>query len=536
MPQAPLSSALVDETLRNLIRQFSQELCFYRELIQNSLDAGSRRIDVNVTWDADRQAAVAQVADSGDGMDRKIIDEQLTRLFSSSKENDFTKIGKFGIGFVSVFAVAPQAVVVDTGRGGESWRVLFKPTGEFERLRLDDVVEGTTVRVYVSMGHDKYDDFVARSYDTVRYWCRHAAADVFFNHEKVNEGFDLDALIKVHADEGGTEIVAALSAEAEPFFGFYNGGITLLEGHKTLVPGVAFKLKSRYLEHTLTRDNVKQEVNYHRAMHQLGHVVETQLVPRMLELLQGAGPVGSLDELLRVCRGRLSACWRTEAAKVPFVPLVRGSGESRLASPQDIVQVAARTAALLERLGAHCGGRTLLVGSLERISPAPYPPPTDKADDLSVAVRALEVVNAGPTLLEVLREQGYNVLAVDETLVALRPAAGFEDLAAATLRLLRASGVHCKDVVAAEMGDDEYTHLAFHHQEAVAVRQAPVGLGSGQWREWWDPPRVALNASHPLVARLREHGRLGPYLLARLLCGEHTAEPGLGARLLEHAL
>ena len=40
------------------------------------------------------------VDDFGEGMDEAIIDAQLTRMFSSTKENDLTKIGKFGIGFL----------------------------------------------------------------------------------------------------------------------------------------------------------------------------------------------------------------------------------------------------------------------------------------------------------------------------------------------------------------------------------------------------------------------------------------------------
>ncbi|NDD31457.1 MAG: ATP-binding protein, partial [Proteobacteria bacterium] len=124
--------------------------------------------------------AVARVIDYGEGMDRRIIDTQLTRLFSSSKEDDLTKIGKFGIGFVSVFSVKPVAVVVDTGKSGEHWRVLFKPDGTFERISLDEPVEGTRVEVYLPTRLGGFNDFLRRSEETVRYWCRHAEAEVFF--------------------------------------------------------------------------------------------------------------------------------------------------------------------------------------------------------------------------------------------------------------------------------------------------------------------------------------------------------------------
>src|SRR5690554_8036960 len=74
-------------------------------------------------------------------MDEHIIDTYLTQLFSSSKEDDLTKIGKFGIGFVSVFALNPRAVLVQTGRGGEYWEVLFHEDRTFNKTRLQMPVE-----------------------------------------------------------------------------------------------------------------------------------------------------------------------------------------------------------------------------------------------------------------------------------------------------------------------------------------------------------------------------------------------------------
>ncbi|MHB2020685.1 MAG: ATP-binding protein, partial [Candidatus Xenobia bacterium] len=274
----PLAGAIAGDTFRNLVRQFSQELCFYRELIQNSLDAGTRHVDVTVEYLDDKGMVRASVSDQGEGMDRTVIDTQLTRLFSSSKEDDFTKIGKFGIGFVSVFAIAPEAVVVDTGKGAEDWRVIFQPSGEFERVRLSTPVEGTTIQVFKKMPKAEFPGFVERSRETIRYWCRHSDVEIDFNGARINEPFDLESPLKVKVSEQGTEVVVGLVPEAQLFYGFYNGGITLLEGDGALLGsgqllvnysgdllGVSLKIKSRYLEHTLTRDNVKQDANFEKA-------------------------------------------------------------------------------------------------------------------------------------------------------------------------------------------------------------------------------------------------------------------------------
>lgn len=74
------------ETLKSLIHQFTDPYAFLRELIQNSLDAGSSRVDVRTEFLEDegvgQGTAVFSVEDTGEGMDQEILDSQLTRLFS----------------------------------------------------------------------------------------------------------------------------------------------------------------------------------------------------------------------------------------------------------------------------------------------------------------------------------------------------------------------------------------------------------------------------------------------------------------------
>src|SRR6478609_2793970 len=111
---------LAEQALANLVNQFARPLDFLRELAQNSIDAGSPRIDVSVSFtppspEETHGVLRIQVDDYGEGMDEDTIDNQLTRLFSSSKEHDLTKIGKFGIGFTSIFAIRPEAVLLRTG-------------------------------------------------------------------------------------------------------------------------------------------------------------------------------------------------------------------------------------------------------------------------------------------------------------------------------------------------------------------------------------------------------------------------------------
>ncbi len=277
----------VGDALDELVNQFADPMSFFRELIQNALDAGSDDVEIEFEFepsesDPDTGAMVVIVTDFGCGMDREIIDKQLTRLFSSSKDGDMTKIGKFGIGFVSVFAIAPDAVCVDTGRAGERWRVLFAADRSFKRFKLDEPIEGTTVRLIKTTTQADYEAFVIRAREVVGYWCRHARGEVRFRGEVISVPFGLDAPVVVSYRDEFSEIHLGHRG-GSTLHGFYNGGLTLLEGdesHSSSIAefhGLAFKVSSRYLEHTLSRDDVIKEENYAKVVKKIRELVVGKL-------------------------------------------------------------------------------------------------------------------------------------------------------------------------------------------------------------------------------------------------------------------
>lgn len=260
------------DLLDELVHQFTDPFAFYRELIQNSIDAGSNRIEVVLSYHptAKRPLATAVVADWGEGMTRKIIEDFFLTKFRSSKEDDATKIGKYGIGFVSVFACAPHAVTVDTGRDGEFWRVLFKPDRTHELIRLDAPLDGTRVTVHKEMDPAAYDTFRQKSEEAVKKWCRHSQVEVAFAAGSsagqspppavsVREPLQVDAPFQVEHQEDGLHVVVGVPRQLPVQLGLYNRGLTLFETHEELVPGLAVKAVSRTLEHTLTRDNVRRD-------------------------------------------------------------------------------------------------------------------------------------------------------------------------------------------------------------------------------------------------------------------------------------
>jgi hypothetical protein len=314
---------LADAALENLVNQFARPLDFLRELVQNSIDAGSPRVEV---WLCYRRGAEGDgvleihVDDFGEGMDEHIIDNHLTRLFSSTKEDDLTKIGKFGIGFTSIFAIQPDAILMRTSRHGESWELLFHPDRSFDKIKSDKMVDGTKLTLFKRMPDVDVEPFVRDSRWILGWWCEHSNTPVTFWDRtdeqmtesqqtddpfaafaegtpetaagpiQVNRPLDLDGPLSARLTRDGVD--AVVSYAEDPRYGYYNGGLTLvstrnrdvLGGFEPRLAHLSFKLKSDRLEHTLTRDNVLQDEHWTKAMrvlHACADALREKLVERI---------------------------------------------------------------------------------------------------------------------------------------------------------------------------------------------------------------------------------------------------------------
>ena len=339
-PHEPSSSVgLADQALENLVNQFARPLDFLRELVQNSIDAGSPRVAVSMQWSdpgRDEPLGVMEihVQDFGEGMDERVIDTQLTRMFSSTKEDDLTKIGKFGIGFTSIFAIKPEAVLLRTGRHGENWELLFHADRTFDKVRVDEPISGTRITLFKRMAPDERETFVRECRWVLQWWCEHSDTPITFEDgtqavtavsadpadpfaafaveptdvagpERVSGPMAISAAIQVEHARDGIRVVAGYADE--PAYGFYNGGLTLLRTRNPESLGeyaerlghLQFKVKADHLEHTLTRDNVLQDDNWRKAMTVVTEAAEA-LRGRLLDAFDAAGaadapPIGQLQ-------------------------------------------------------------------------------------------------------------------------------------------------------------------------------------------------------------------------------------------------
>ncbi len=279
----------IDSLLDEVVHQFSDPMSFLRELVQNAIDAGTGSIEVH-THHTDGFAHLS-VADFGSGMTREIIETRLVTLFSSCKDDDLTKIGRFGIGFASVFAIEPDAVLVDTGREGRFWRVLFAPDRTYELLALDQPIEGTTITVIKAMDAQEFADFTDRVRDSLHHWCRFAEVPISFKDHQITAPFTVSGPFQATHEEDRTRIVIALAKPDETFAGFYNRGLTLMESDQAHQPSwraLRFRIDSPYLEHTLTRDRLLEDDHFQRARALIDRLATEDLPTQLIEEIQGA--------------------------------------------------------------------------------------------------------------------------------------------------------------------------------------------------------------------------------------------------------
>lgn len=432
--------SLVEDAFQTVVEQFKDPLAFLRELVQNSLDAGSTAVDVDVTTAG--ELVTFQVQDAGDGMDRAVIESKLLRMFASDKEGDATKIGKFGIGFKSVFAVRPEQVVVDTARGAEAWHVEIAPNGAWKLFPLEEVLEGTRVRVL-----KREPDATARarlvddSRATLLRWCRYVDAEVRFAGTPIRVPFGLETPVSVRLplSAPGDELVVGLTAADDAPWGFYNKGLTLLEGagaYPGLPPWVRFRVRDGALEHTLTRDNVIRDDAYHRVIALVDETARGPLIEAALDALEQDGPEREV-----VCRA-LALPAAVGLLQRPAARARRPVLRDARARP---VTIEAARAALRKGRAVRVAGPSALAVAAERDERLVL-----RAPPLSGEAALLDAVLGAGELLE-------------QSHVAIEPAADKEQWQAAPL-------AHATAALLAELG---------HHLDVVVGRLEDAGAGLG---------------------------------------------------------
>lgn len=344
----------------DMVQQFADPYAFLRELVQNGMDAGARKIAVRV--EALPGACATSVTDDGCGMSREDIEGPLLTLFSSSKEGDATKIGKYGVGFVSVFALQPEQVDVETWRDGKAWLLRLHSDTSYE---LEDAGprqgSGTRVTLIQRLGREAFVEHARVAQAALRRWCRHADREITLSiadHEggsrtgtlRIDSPLAVTAPVSVTAVEEETTVVVGPSAGAQhlarptggdgdpavehgqSFAGFYNRGLTLFETADELfggLSGVRFKVMSPHLQHTLSRDNVRRDDAFWEAIARVRELVKGPLRRELAARLPQAAAAAAAGE----AEGAAAYAAMLEAALSPPTALDPDEIPFPLASP-----------------------------------------------------------------------------------------------------------------------------------------------------------------------------------------------------------
>ncbi|MFO0557732.1 MAG: ATP-binding protein [Polyangiales bacterium] len=304
---SPVSASdAVKDAVETMVRQFADPLAFYRELVQNSIDAGASAINVRLRYDDEADALQVSVHDDGTGMNLETIERCLLVLFRSSKDKDPTKIGKFGVGFFSVFAVGPTVVRVDTGTGSDGYRVELKPDFTYE-VTESSARKGTVVTLIVPMRQAEARSFVERSMAAIERWCPHV--EVALHVLSTVRGGEIDK----RADhpfgiEGSPSVMTrvplatiAMTVAAEGRAAFYKRGILLYECPNSFFSGVTFKVEAPALVHTVSRDNVKRDSAFNQVISAVEGAIRRDLVGTVVTAARAA-----LSEALAATSARRS--------------------------------------------------------------------------------------------------------------------------------------------------------------------------------------------------------------------------------------
>jgi hypothetical protein len=544
--EAPRDPGLVGE----IIAQFADPLAFYRELVQNAIDAGSPAVEVALEYEESAGVLRVAVRDRGEGMTRDILENQLLVLFRSTKDRDDSKIGKFGIGFTSVLAPGPRVVVVHTARDGRRLTLHLHRDLTYQLFDSGPASQrGTSVELDLAMAAGAVEGFARSSIAALERWCRHATVPIHVSARWPGRGEPLVARIdrtlgidgalvtaQGRSSDGKLTCVVAITSPATSYCGFFNHGLTLYETTEPLVGRVAVKLQDARLGHTLSRDDVRRDQHFERAIAFARSLVARELTAAAGVALRTAATsdraewwrlVTALDEARLELPVR--AWWFPRLEPAPDGQADdHDAGEAAAARgrarPEDLAIAAsglprrvfaAAASSPLTRLAAarghvvlHCppASHALLRDRLAGVARCSL---GDAATEL-VAVSPVAAEATEAAMLELMREHLAAAYRAPKTIV-----------------IAKLDGAHAN--VLAIAGDRDAPQDRPHLVEAAAATKNPFG---------WRRLPLVLNARHATFrAACALDPRAGATLLARLLLLHHgLLDPSRSALLLDRTL
>ncbi len=219
------------------LRYGEDTLVFLRELAQNARDASAKNIHIVTTFD--KGDFVLTFSDDGNGMEYEHARKYLFTLYASSKEDETTSAGRFGVGFWSVLLFKPSAIEIESvSTDGESWKVVLDGNLDQPRFKRSHLATpGTQIRMRRPVKTaGEADELRDRSRDALRRYCRYLRQNdkkglplpILFNGKPVNEPFSLGGPCWMTFRDGKVE--GAVGLGERPKVDLYARGLLVWRG------------------------------------------------------------------------------------------------------------------------------------------------------------------------------------------------------------------------------------------------------------------------------------------------------------------
>ncbi|HGY55312.1 MAG TPA: molecular chaperone HtpG [Caldithrix abyssi] len=187
--------------LRELISNSSDALDKIRFQLTSGTDVQDKDLPLEINIDLDKDKKLLVISDTGIGMTQEEIvknigtiaksgsEDFLNKLSEESKEKDISNIiGRFGVGFYSVFMVAEKVVITSRSYLPDAKPVRWESTGtgSFKVSELDeDIKRGTKIEVYLKEDEKEYAEKY-RVESIIKKHSNFIAFPIKINGEKVN--------------------------------------------------------------------------------------------------------------------------------------------------------------------------------------------------------------------------------------------------------------------------------------------------------------------------------------------------------------
>jgi len=190
---------------------------FIRELAQNSRDAGARKIEVEAFLQ-DGGTEVLRFTDDGCGMTLEHAREYLFRLYSSSKEQERSSAGQYGIGFWAVLRFDAVVLTIESSRSGRGWGVSADREFALKEMPCTLNAHGTRITLARRARCASQSAFVNEAEEALGRYCRHLRRNdrrasrlrVLFDGRLISRELGLPGPLSLAFKEGPVEGVVGL--------------------------------------------------------------------------------------------------------------------------------------------------------------------------------------------------------------------------------------------------------------------------------------------------------------------------------------